>query len=156
MPPLVHLRDFRMDLRHERARRIEDGEPSRGGFRTDGLGNSVRGEDDRAAGRHFVEPLDEHRPLRFQIVDDEAVVDDLVPDVDRCAELRERLLDDCDRAIHTRTEAARIREKHLHRIPLATCAGSSSRRRKLSKIRIAAPTVIALSATLKAGYAHPA
>ncbi len=130
--------------------------PARGGLRANGLGHAVRREHDRAPRRHFVEAFDEHRAFRLQVVDDEAVVDDLVAHVYRRAELRERLLDDGDRAIDARTEAARIGEQHLHRIPLATRAGSSSRLRKLSNIRIAAPTVIALSATLKAGYAHPA
>ena len=74
----------------------------------------MRGEHDRRAGGHFVELLDEHRALRLQVVDDEPVVDDLVAHVDRRAELRERLLDDRDRAVDAGAEAARIGEQDVH------------------------------------------
>src|SRR5262249_34715075 len=83
-------------------------------------------------------------------------VNDLVADVDRGTELRERLFDDRDRTIDACAEAARICEEHLHCVSLAARAGPSPRRRRLSKIRIAAPMVIALAATLNAGNAHPA
>ena len=53
-------------------------------------------------------------PLALQVVDDEPVVHDLVAHVDRRAELRERLLDDRDRAIDAGAEAARIGEQDLH------------------------------------------
>ena len=51
--------------------------------------------------------------MALQIVDDELVVHDLVPHVDRRAELRERLLDDRDRAIDAGAEAARIGEQDV-------------------------------------------
>ena len=65
------------------------------------------GEDDRAVVGHFVELVDEHRAHALQPVDDEAVVDDLVADIDGRAEPLERQLDDLDRAVDARAEAAR-------------------------------------------------
>ena len=65
------------------------------------------------------ELLDEHRAFRLQVVDDELVVDDLVAHVDRRAELRERLLDDRDRAVDAGAEAARVREDDVHQFPLS-------------------------------------
>ena len=62
-----------------------------------------------------IEFLDEARALRAQALDDVAVVDDLVADVDGRAVLRERLLDDVDRADHARAKAARLRKNHPHR-----------------------------------------
>ncbi len=58
-------------------------------------------------GRHLVQFLDEDRTLGLQTVDDELVVDDLMPDIDRRAMLLEREFDDADGAIHPGTEAAR-------------------------------------------------
>jgi hypothetical protein len=46
-------------------------------------------------------------PIRLQAVDDEAVVDDLVADIDGRPEPLERQLDDLDRAIDSGAEAAR-------------------------------------------------
>jgi hypothetical protein len=49
----------------------------------------------------------EDRALGLQAVDDEAVVDDLVADVDGCAIALERELDDADGAVDAGAEAAR-------------------------------------------------
>ena len=57
--------------------------------------------------RDLVELVDEHRAELAQAVDDEAVVDDLVADVDRRSEPLERELDDLDRAVDSRAKAAR-------------------------------------------------
>jgi hypothetical protein len=46
----------------------------------------VGAEDDRAAGGHLVEFVDEHRALGAQVVADELVVHDFVAHVDRRAE----------------------------------------------------------------------
>jgi hypothetical protein len=59
----------------------------------------VGAEDERRARRHVGEVLDEDRALALEVVDDVGVVDDLVADVDRRAELVQRALDDLDRAI---------------------------------------------------------
>jgi len=68
----------------------------------------VGAEDERRARRNVGEVLDEDRAFALEIVDDVGVVDDLVADVDRRAELVERALDDLDRAIDARAEAARL------------------------------------------------
>ena len=139
---LAHLGDLDVHLGHERARRVEHGEPARLGLGAHRLRDAVRGEDDRAAGRNLGELVDEHRALRLQVVDDELVVHDLVAHVDRRAELRERLLDDRDRAVDAGAEAARVREQDVHQPSAFDSARVRDRvsRRKLSTISSAAPT----------------
>jgi hypothetical protein len=107
----------------------------------------VRREHDRRASGHLVELLDKHRALALEVVDDEAVVHDLVAHVDRRTELGERLLDDGDRAVHAGAEAPRIGEHDVHHASFAGARGC----RKLSTMSMPAPTVIALSAALNAG-----
>src|SRR4030095_10007851 len=123
------------------------------------LGDAVRREHDGPSRGNFVELVDEYRTLRSQVVDDELVVDDFVANIDRRTELRERLFDDCDRTIDAGAKAAGVGEQHLHRhAPFLLPSGRESRDRlprKLSRISSAAPTVMALSATLNAGYAQP-
>ena len=72
----------------------------------------MRREHDGPVVRHLVELIDEHRAELSQPVDDEAVVDDFVADIDRRAEPLERQLDDLDRAVDARAKAARRRDQH--------------------------------------------
>jgi hypothetical protein len=74
----------------------------------------VGAEDHRGAVRHLVEFLDEHRTERAQPVDDELVVHDLVPHVDRRTEQLHRTLDDVDRPVDAGTETAGIGEEDAH------------------------------------------
>ena len=67
----------------------------------------MRGKHHRPAVGHLVQLLDEHRAHSAQPVDHEAVVDDLVPHIDRRAEPLDRQLDDLDRAIDAGAKAAR-------------------------------------------------
>jgi hypothetical protein len=176
-PVPVHLGNLVMNLRDQRAGGVEHAQAPRVRFRTHRLRHAVRGEHDRCAARHFRELLDEVRTLRLEVVDDELVVHDLVADVDRRAELRERLLDDGNGAVDTCTEAARVGEQdvHLPSVPKGRPEGLTApppgaatpnvseasvgvhffSLRKLSMMSIAAPTVIALSATLNAGHDQP-
>src|SRR5207247_8401171 len=62
----------------------------------------------------------------LQAVDDEPVVHDLVPHVDRRAELLERLLDDRDRAVDSGAEAAGIGEYDVHRETLVRRLGATA------------------------------
>ncbi len=155
---LAHPRDLDVHLGDQRACRVEHAEAACFGIGAHRLGDAVRGEHDRRAGRNLVQLLDEHRALVAQVVDDELVVDHFVAHVDRRAELHERLLDDRDRAVDAGAEAARIGENDVHHLESLGAAGAASpgRSRKLSMMRKAAPTVIALSATLNAGHDHPA
>ena len=95
---------------------------------------------------YLVQLLDENRPKPAQPVDDEAVVDDLVPDIDRRAEPLDRQLDDLDRPVDTRAEAARRSDQDMQfrlgqahggacKASLAASQGASydGRHRKCSK-----------------------
>ena len=77
--------------------------------------------------RHFGQLLDEHRALRAQVVDHEAVVHDFVAHVDRRAERFERALDDLDGAVDAGAEAARLGEQDVHGRHSTRCEGWGSR-----------------------------
>ena len=111
----------------------------------------MRAEDNDAARRDLRQIVDEHRAQPFEPVDDELVVHDFVPHVNGRAELLQRQLDDRDRAVDAGAEAARIGENDVHGPVQCSGSGRSRRRPKLSSMSKAAPTVIALSATLNAG-----
>ena len=93
-PASISRSAWRWTLRDQRAGRVEIVEPARLGFGGHRLGHAVGGEHHRHAVGHLVELVDEHRALGLQAVDDEAVVDDLVADIDRRAIALERQLDD--------------------------------------------------------------
>jgi hypothetical protein len=67
----------------------------------------VRREHHWAIVGYFIELVDEYCPKGAKPVDDKAVVNDLVADIDRRAEPLERQLDDLDGAIDTGAKAAR-------------------------------------------------
>ena len=77
------------------------------------LGHAVGAENDRDAVGHLIERFDENRALGAQRVDDIAVVDDFVPDIDRCPETLDCKLHDTDRPVDARTKAARCRNQQL-------------------------------------------
>ena len=62
----------------------------------------MSGEDHRPVVGHLVELVDEDRTLGLEALDHEAIVHDLVPDIDRPAVAREGALDDLDGAIDAR------------------------------------------------------
>jgi hypothetical protein len=74
----VHLRD-------ERARRVDRTEPPGGCILLHRGRHTVRGEHDGLALRHVLLVVQEDRTQRFQVAHHVDVVDDLLPDVDRCA-----------------------------------------------------------------------
>ncbi len=112
LPALAaHPGDLDVDLRHQRAGRVEHLQPARARLVADRPRHAVSGEHHDRAGRDLLERVDEDRALVAQVADHVVVVDDLVAHVDRRAELRERALDDLDRAVHARAEAARLREQ---------------------------------------------
>jgi hypothetical protein len=97
----VHLGD-------QRAGRVEVEQIARLGLGRHRLRHAVGGEDTGCLSRRdLVELLDEDGALA-QALHDEAVVDDLVADIDRRAVLLERQLDDLDRPVDAGAEAARI------------------------------------------------
>ena len=110
----------------------------------------MRGKDDRAASGHLLELLHEYRAEPAQPLDHVPVVHHLMTHIDRCAEQLHRTLDDIDGAVNAGTEAARVGEQHLHQ--MRTCTLPAARVSSQASIsKITAPTVMAESATLKAG-----
>ena len=84
------------------------GRPRVGGALLDRAGDAVGAEDRDAARRDLVDLVDEMRPFAAQPLDDMAVVDDLVADIDRRAIFFERALDDLDRPFDPGAEASRL------------------------------------------------
>jgi len=146
----VHLGDFDVNLGDQRARRVEHAQSPR-------IASARTAFDTPCALNTTVAPRGisassstKIRALALQVVDDESGVHDFVPNVNRCAVLRDRVLDDRDRPIDARR---RIRADWRAEYPLS-CVLAAPRRRwllvplaKALMISSAAPTVIALSAT---------
>lgn len=97
-------RHFEMHLGHQRAGGVEHLQPTPLGFLAHGLRDAVRAEDHRGIVGHFVEFFDEDRTTLFEVVDNEAVVHDFVPHIDRRAQRFDRTLDDLDRTVDTGTK----------------------------------------------------
>ena len=72
----------------------------------------VRAEDHRDAIGNVVDLLDKDRALGLERIDHEAVVDDLVPDIDRYAIALDRPLDDLDGPVHPGAEPAGSGDHH--------------------------------------------
>jgi hypothetical protein len=148
-------RHFQMHLGDQRTGGIEHGEPAPLCLHLHGIGHAMRGEDHRGPVGHLVQFLDKTRAQRAQALDHVAVVHHLVANVDGCPEQLDGALDDVDGAIHAGAEAARIGQQDLHALahctrPFATWRSCCHWRSASSRIR-PAPTVMQLSATLKAG-----
>ena len=98
--------DFHMHLGDQRAGGIEHFQVALPGFLLHAHRHPVGAEDHRGVIRDLVELLDEDRALAAQVFDHEAVVHDLMPDVDGRTEQFQRALDDLDRTIDAGTESA--------------------------------------------------
>ena len=72
-----------------------------------GLGHAVGGEDHGRAFGHLVQLIDEQGALGLELFDHEAIMDDLVADIDRRTRNLERPLDNLDSAIDPGAKAAR-------------------------------------------------
>ncbi len=110
--------------------------------------DAVGREDHGRAGGHLGELLDEDRAEVAQPLDHVAVVHHLVAHVDGRAEQLDGALDDVDGAVDAGAEAAWIGEQYLHHGRTLRAARVSS---QASSSSSTAPTVMAESATLKAG-----
>ncbi len=97
-----------MDLGDERAGRVDHRQPALGGPLLDRAGDAVGAEDRDAARRDLVDLVDEMRSFGAQPLDDVAVVDDFVADIDRRAIFLERALDDLDRPFDPGAKSARL------------------------------------------------
>ena len=114
VPPLLDQPlGLAMDLGDERAGRVEIGEAAllRLGRAPTWARRARRTPPARRPAPRRA-PRRTPRPIALQAVDDEAVVDDLVPHIDRRAEPLERELDDLDRAVDAGAKAARRGDQH--------------------------------------------
>src|SRR5579875_3332227 len=91
-------------LRHERAHRVHDGAPPL-------AGRAMRREHERRAGGDVGDVVDEDHPLPGELLDDEAVVDDLVVAVDGGLEDADHPGERLDRHLDAGAEAARLGEQ---------------------------------------------
>ena len=103
-----------MDLGYQGTGRIEIFQTTLFGFMGNSLGHAVRRKNDRHAIGHFVQFLDKYRAHFLQFVDNIAVVDDFVPDIDRCAIFFNRQLDDFYGAVDACAKAARRCHKQVN------------------------------------------
>ena len=106
--------DFQVNFCHQRAGAINHVELSLGRFFTDGGRDPVRREDQVAAGRDITKIIGEDHAALAQPRHDMLVVDNLMPDIERCAINLQRDLHNLNCPIHSRTEAARTRQKNVH------------------------------------------
>ncbi len=103
-----------VDLGHQRAGRVDGGQPAGIRVLRHGLGHAVGGEDHRGlAVRHLVELGDEDRAFALQALDHVLVVHDLVPHVDGRAVEGQGALDHVDGPHHAGAEPARRAEEDL-------------------------------------------
>ena len=73
--------------------------------------HAVSREHDGPVARHLIEFVDEDRALGFQAFDDEPVMYDLMPHIDRPSIALDGALDDLDGTIHPGAKAARAGEQ---------------------------------------------
>ena len=149
---LAHLGDLDVHLGHQRAGRVEHVEAARVGFGAHRLRHAVRGEDDRAARaaprrapRRTPRPSPSGRRRRTCCARPRGAR--------RSARRTARAPARRSRWRGRRRRRSRADWRAGRRIsaPSSTARRSARRWRKLSRISSAAPTVIALSATLNAG-----
>ncbi len=116
-----------VDLGDQRAGGVDHREAAVGRDLFHRAGDAVRAEDRHGAGRHLAQLVDEHGAPLAQALDDVPVVHDLVTDVDGRSELGQGPLDDLDRALHARAEAAGLREDDPHPTPVRLASLEYSR-----------------------------
>ncbi len=98
-----------MDLRNERADRVQHRQASRLGIHLDGTRHPMGAENRHRAWGHFGKVLHEASPFSLKALDDMAVVHYLVAHIDGRAEFIERPLHDLNCSDNAGTEAARLR-----------------------------------------------
>ena len=104
-----------VNLRNERARRVDIAEAAIGGLGGHGLRHAMGRKDDRPVVGDLVELVDENRAHLAQPVHNEAVVDDFMADIDGRAKPLERQLNDLDGPVNARAKAARRRDQDSQR-----------------------------------------
>ena len=102
-------------LGHQRAGRVDHGQPPAARLRADRRRHAVRGEHHGRAVGHLVQLVDEHRAAAFQVADHAGVVHDLLAHVDRRPLQLQGALDDLDGPVHAGAERPRPGQQHLAR-----------------------------------------
>ena len=82
---------------------------------------------DRAAGRDFLDRIDERNPPADEVIHDVLVMHDLVVDVDRGAVVLEHLVDALDGHVDAGTETAGVCEDDLHRMDVLDIVSGRNR-----------------------------
>ena len=105
---------LQMNLGDERTGRIEHRQTALGGILFDRARNAMGTENGHGTGRHLGQILDETRPLGLQRLDDAAVVNDLMADIDRRAIFGQGPLDDFDGPHHAGAKTPWLSQNDLH------------------------------------------
>ncbi len=113
---LVVALGLAMHLGDQRAGRVDIEEVAAASLGRHRLRHAVRGEHNGPVVRHLVELVDEDRALGLEVLDDEPVVHDLMPHIDRSAVALDGALDDLDGAIDSGAEAAGAGEQDRERL----------------------------------------
>ncbi len=95
-----------MDLGDERAGGIDIDHLAGSGFCGHRFRHAMGGKDDRPVGRTFVQFFNEYGAHGLKAADNMGIVDDFVPDIDRCAPFSEGFLDNLDRSVDPGAETA--------------------------------------------------
>ena len=111
--------DFHMDFSYQRAGSVENRQVTTLRFVAYCLRNPVGGENQDRAVRHFANLFDKNRPTLAQAIDDVAIMDNLVTNVDRRAVQRQRVFDNADSAVNAGAKTARVSQQDLHLTPPA-------------------------------------
>ena len=134
LQPMLHMTDdLAVHLGYQRAGGIDHPQPHRAPFAHHRAAHPMGGEDRYRPLGHLMQFIDKHRAHGAQAIDHMAVMDDLVANIDRRAEPRQRLLHDRNRPIHTGAEAARTGQHNAlgafrHQPSAwAACSASTSR-----------------------------
>ena len=116
---LLHIAlPLAMNFRDEGTGGIKDGQSKRGGFVLDGAGNAMGTEDRARAMRNLIQTLDKAGAFRLEALDNMAIVDNFMADIDRRPIFLERAFHDFDRANDAGTKSARLRQNDFHVICL--------------------------------------
>lgn len=116
---LIHFCHFDMYLGHERAGRIEYLQFTSGCFPSHLMRNTMRTENEHTPFRYFLKIFHEYRPFFLQVFNYEAVMDNFMPYVDRCAIHRQRTLDDFNGPVNPRAESSRVRKQYSDHQPVS-------------------------------------
>src|SRR5699024_7882389 len=109
--------DFHMHFGHQRAGGVEYRQITAFRFVTYRLRNTVCGENQDCAVRHFANLLNKDSPTLAQAIDHIAVMHHFVTDIYRCAVNGQRVFNNADSAVYPGTKTTRVGQQDLHVTP---------------------------------------